>query len=346
VAPRTDPLDLSDLAARVRAGRIRAVARAITIVESDDPAREELIDLLEPHTGRADVIGVTGPPGAGKSSLIDRMIGELRQGGSRRGGRPRAGGSSSSGGEERRGRVAVVAVDPTSPFSGGALLGDRLRMGRHHADPGVYIRSMATRGHGGGLGLATGEAITVLDAAGYETIIVETVGVGQSEVEIISLADVILVVVVPGAGDEIQALKAGIMEIGDIYVVNKSDRDGADELAATLKAALRMEDTEPRIVLTSATESRGIDELVREFTDTMAVYRESGERARRRSDRRAAALERIALATLRRRLDEAGLFPAHGRDLSEELRNTTQPYRLVRERLRRLLPEGPQEEQS
>jgi LAO/AO transport system kinase len=317
------------------------VARAITIVESDDPAREELIDLLQPHAAGADVIGVTGPPGAGKSSLIDRMISELRGTGAARGGgsgRGDPGGTGSPGAPG--GSVAVVAVDPTSPFTGGALLGDRLRMGRHHADPGVYIRSMATRGHGGGLGLATGEAITVLDAAGYDTIIVETVGVGQSEVEIISLADVILVVIVPGAGDEVQALKAGIMEIGDIYVVNKADRDGADELAATLKAALRTEEAEPRIALTSATENRGVAELVGEVRKTMAAYRESGERARRRSDRKAAALERIALATLRRRLDEAGLFPAHGRDLPEELRNTTEPYRLVRERLRRLLPES------
>ena len=317
--------ELSDLAARVRAGKTRAIARAVTIVESDDPAREVLIDLLHPHTGTARVIGVTGPPGAGKSSLIDRLIGEFRGGGD---------------------RVAVVAVDPTSPFSGGALLGDRLRMGGHAKDPGVYIRSMATRGHGGGLALATGEAISVLDAARFDTIIVETVGVGQSEVEIISLADVILVVIVPGAGDEIQALKAGIMEIGDIYVVNKADRDGAEELAATLKAALRMEEREPRVQLTSATENDGIPALVDAILATIREHRTNGELARRRSDRKAAALERIALATLRRRLDAAELFPAHGADLPEELRNTSTPYRLVRERLGKLLPElRPEEEE-
>jgi LAO/AO transport system ATPase len=176
---------------------------------------------------------VTGPPGAGKSTLIDQLVRQFRHDGNQR----RGDGSSA---------VAVIAVDPTSPFTGGALLGDRLRMGSHAGDRKVFIRSMATRGHGGGLALATGEAILVLDAAGFDTIIVETVGVGQSEVEIISLADVILVVIVPGAGDEIQALKAGIMEIGDIYVVNKADREGADELAATLQAALRMEDKPSR----------------------------------------------------------------------------------------------------
>ncbi|MFW5728213.1 MAG: methylmalonyl Co-A mutase-associated GTPase MeaB [Spirochaetota bacterium] len=311
-------IDPAELAARVRAGKTRAIARAVTIVESDDPAREALVDLLHPHTGRARVIGVTGPPGAGKSSLIDRLIGEFRGAGD---------------------RVAVIAVDPTSPFSGGALLGDRLRMGRHATDPGVYIRSMATRGHGGGLALATGEAISVLDAARFDPIIVETVGVGQSEVEIISLADVILVVIVPGAGDEIQALKAGIMEIGDIYVVNKADRDGAEELAATLTAALRMEDKEPRVRLTSATEDTGVTALADEILATMQEHRATGELARRRSDRKAAALERIALATLRRRLDDAGLFPAHGVDLPEDLRDTSTPYRLVRERLGALLPE-------
>lgn len=321
--------ELAALAEGVRAGKVRSIARAITIVESDDPRREELIDLLHPWTGRARVIGVTGPPGAGKSSLIDRMITALR-----RGGTPAAE------------RVAVIAVDPTSPFSGGALLGDRLRMGGHAGDAGVYIRSMATRGHGGGLALASGEAISVLDAAGYSPIIVETVGVGQSEVEIISLADVILVVVVPGAGDEIQALKAGIMEIGDIYVVNKADRDGAEELAATLNAALRMEDKEPRIQLTSATDGSGVGDLVGRIHDTIEEYRQSGELDRRRSDRKAAALERIAMATLRRRLEEADLFPRHGAELPEELRNTPSPYRLVRERLAGLIRPAPGKEDS
>ncbi len=326
--------ELHGLADRVRAGKVRAIARAITIVESDDPAREELIDLLYPHTGGARIVGVTGPPGAGKSTLIDQLVRELR--------RP---GDGSSGG----GSVAVIAVDPTSPFTGGALLGDRLRMGRHAGDSKVFIRSMATRGHGGGLGLATGEAILVLDAAGFETIIVETVGVGQSEVEIISLADVILVVIVPGAGDEIQALKAGIMEIGDIYVVNKSDREGADELAATLQAALRMEDKEPRIEQTVAADGAGVRELVTRILDTLEEQRASGELARRRSDRRAAALERIAMATLRRWLDEAALFPKRGVDLPEEVRETTSPYHLVRDRLAELLPHlklGRNEEES
>ena len=233
------------LAARVLAGDPRAAARAISLVEDESPAGAALVRDIFSHTGRAYLTGVTGAPGAGKSTLVDRLIGELR----------------------RSGRtVGVVAVDPTSPFSGGAILGDRVRMQAHVADPGVFIRSMATRGHLGGLARATAEAALVLDAAGRDIVLIETVGVGQDEVDIVRTADVSIVVLVPGAGDDVQALKAGIMEIADIFVVNKADREGADRTVASIEAMLSLESFEggrwrPPIVKTEATTGKGIAEL-------------------------------------------------------------------------------------
>jgi LAO/AO transport system kinase len=200
------PDPISDL---VVAGDPRAIARAISIVEDDAGAGAALIGQLYPHTGRAYLIGVTGAPGVGKSTLVDRLVAEAR----------------------RAGRtVAVLAVDPTSPFSGGAILGDRVRMSTHAHDAGVFVRSMATRGHLGGLAAATSDAALVFDAAGKDVVIIETVGVGQDEVDIVRTADVSIVMLAPGAGDDVQALKAGIMEIADIFVVNKADRDGADQV--------------------------------------------------------------------------------------------------------------------
>jgi LAO/AO transport system kinase len=235
----------ASLAAGVLAGDPRAVARAVSLVEDETPAGARLLQSVFPKTGRAQLIGVTGPPGAGKSTLVDRLTKEIRQDGQ---------------------EVGVIAVDPTSPFTGGAVLGDRVRMGRHFSDPGVFIRSMATRGIQGGLARATGDAALILDAAGKHTIIIETVGVGQGEVEIAAAADVSVVVLVPTSGDAVQALKAGVMEIGDIFVVNQSDRDGADRLVETIAAsqALRAAgpaEWRPPIFKTVATTGEGIPEL-------------------------------------------------------------------------------------
>jgi LAO/AO transport system kinase len=230
---------------RILAGDARAVARAISKVEDNVGDAAELMKAVFPHTGRGLIVGITGAPGAGKSSLVDKLAGLYR---------------------ERGERVGIVCIDPSSPFSGGAILGDRIRMQTLGLDPGVFIRSMATRGHLGGLSRATVDAVAILDAAGFEKIIVETVGVGQDEVEIVKAADVSVVVLVPGMGDDVQALKAGIMEISDVFVINKSDRDGVHrtekELEAMLSLTMRPDLWQPLIVKTVATENKGIAELV------------------------------------------------------------------------------------
>ena len=208
-----------DLLDRLRAGDVRAVARCISMVEEGVPSAVDVLRGAFPHTGRATVLGVTGSPGAGKSSLVDRLVGSYREAGH---------------------RVAVVAVDPSSAYSGGAILGDRVRMMRHATDDGVFIRSMATRGHLGGLSRATNDVIDLLDAAGYDPILVETVGVGQDEVDVVKTADAVAVVLVPGMGDDIQAIKAGILEIADLFVINKADREGADRLQAELDYMLAL----------------------------------------------------------------------------------------------------------
>jgi LAO/AO transport system kinase len=258
----------------VRAGDVRAIARAISIVEDARPEAAALLSLLFPHAGQAVVVGVTGPPGSGKSTLVDRMTAHYRRQGR---------------------RVGIVAVDPTSPYSGGAILGDRIRMQAHATDDGVFIRSMATRGHLGGLAAATSHVLTILGAAGKDVIIVETVGVGQDEVDIVGAADVSIVVLVPGLGDEVQALKAGIMEIADVFVVNKADREGVLRVVAEIESMLSLAPPgaeRPAIVETVATAGQGVAELLAAVEDFRARAGASG------------LLERKQRAHLRQQFEE------------------------------------------
>ncbi|MGC2695724.1 MAG: methylmalonyl Co-A mutase-associated GTPase MeaB [Candidatus Angelobacter sp.] len=229
---------------RIRAGDVRSLARAISTIEDNRPESRSLLKAIFNYTGRARIIGMTGAPGAGKSTLVDHLAREYRR---------------------LKRTVGIIAVDPTSPYTGGAILGDRIRMQAHHADPGIYIRSMATRGNLGGLARATTDAATVLDAAGKDIVLIETVGVGQDEIDIVRLADVTVVILVPGMGDDVQTIKAGIMEIADIFVINKSDRDGADRVEREIRSmqslAVRSDKWTPPIVKTVASEGKGVTDL-------------------------------------------------------------------------------------
>ncbi|MFC7966044.1 methylmalonyl Co-A mutase-associated GTPase MeaB [Streptomyces cinereoruber] len=282
-------VDVPALVAQAREGRPRAVARLISLVEGASPQLREVMAALAPLTGGAYVVGLTGSPGVGKSTSTSALVTAYRRAGK---------------------RVGVLAVDPSSPFSGGALLGDRVRMSDHASDPGVYIRSMATRGHLGGLAWSAPQAIRVLDAAGCEVILVETVGVGQSEVEIASQADTSVVLLAPGMGDGIQAAKAGILEIGDVYVVNKADRDGADSTARELNHMLGLGearapgDWRPPIVKTVAARGEGVDEVVEALEKHRAWMEEHGVLAERRRARASREVETIAVTALRERIGD------------------------------------------
>ncbi len=281
-------VDVPALVDSARAGSPRAVARLISLVEDAHPALREIMAALAPHTGHAHIIGITGSPGVGKSTSTNALVGAFRARGK---------------------RIGVLAVDPSSPFSGGALLGDRVRMQDHALDPEVYIRSMASRGHLGGLSWSTPQALRVLDAAGCEVILVETVGVGQSEVEIVGLADTTIVLLAPGMGDGIQAAKAGILEIGDIFVVNKADREGADATVRDIRHMVNLGEREddpwrPPVLKTVAAKLEGVDEVMSAIDTHVEWMVERGELAERRRRRAADEIEAITVGALRAKIGD------------------------------------------
>ena len=278
--------DVATLVARAREGDPRSVARLISLVEDGSPELPAVAAALAPWAGRAQVVGLTGSPGVGKSTTTNELVRELRRAGH---------------------RVGVLAVDPSSPFTGGAILGDRIRMQEHTTDAGVYIRSMSSRGQLGGLAAAAPQAVRVLEGAGCEVILVETVGVGQAEVEIASLADTTLVLLAPGMGDAIQAVKAGILEIADVFVVNKADRPGADATYRDIQGMLALGERaagewRPQVVRAVAVKNEGIDDVVAAIAKHRAWLESSGNLTARRERRAAVEVEAIALGTLRARI--------------------------------------------
>lgn len=282
--PRRTP-PVAELVERAREGDSRAVARLISLVEDESPLLREVMAALSPYAGHAHIVGITGSPGVGKSTSTSALVTAYRATGK---------------------RVAVLAVDPSSPFSGGALLGDRVRMQDHALDKGVYIRSMASRGHLGGLSWSTPQALRVLDAAGFDVVFVETVGVGQSEVEIAGMADTTIILLAPGMGDGIQAAKAGILEVGDLYVVNKADRDGVQNVTRDLRHMLALAERAegawvPPILKTVASRNEGVDEVVTAIEDRLAWMRGNGVLDERRRSRARDEIEAIAMTALRTR---------------------------------------------
>ena len=298
----------------MRSGDTRALARAISTVENRAPGWSDLLKALFPHTGKASVIGLTGSPGAGKSTLVDQLARLYRK---------------------QNQTVGIVAVDPTSPYTGGAILGDRIRMQEHYSDPGIYIRSMATRGSLGGLARTTADVTTVIDASGRDVILIETVGVGQDEVDIVRLAEITIVILVPGMGDDVQTIKAGIMEIADIFVINKSDRDGAENVEKEIRAlqslAMRHDGWTPPIVKTVASDGTGVAELVSAIGEYEA-YLQKENRALKKSvenwqERLVEMLRDTMLEKARQQLGDGQL----GRLAAEVAEHKRDPYTLVEE---------------
>ncbi len=304
---------------QILAGDIRAISRAITAIENHHPEAEEILRRVFPHTGKGYLAGITGAPGTGKSTLVDRLASHYRR---------------------AQQRVGIIAVDPTSPFTGGAILGDRIRMQGHASDTGIFIRSMATRGFLGGLARATAEVALLLDAAGKQSVLIETVGVGQDEIDIVRLADCIVVVMVPGLGDDIQNMKAGLMEIADIFVLNKSDREGADRLEQQLHAMLQLaperEGWRPPVVRTVATENKGIEALAK----AIAEFRERFATSKQRHEKKIEHWKQRLMEMLETRLLERALDGAAGEKLLAELAESvaerrTDPFSAVSEILKR-----------
>ena len=315
---------IEDWVDRIRAGEVRALTRPISVIEDNRPEAAPLLKALFPFSGKARVIGLTGSPGAGKSTLVDQLAREYR----------------------KQGRtLGIIAVDPTSPYTGGAILGDRIRMQAHHADSGIFIRSMATRGNLGGLARATTDVATALDASGKDVVLIETVGVGQDEIDIVRLADVTIVILVPGMGDDVQTIKVGIMEIADIFVINKSDREGADRVEREIRAmqslALRSDQWTPPIVKTVATEGKGIPELAvtignyEQFLqkqDLLLKKKTANWRERLTEMLRESLLEKL----LNERMKEGDLSRLAA-DIAEHRRD---PYSLVEEIVRKFAASG------
>lgn len=315
---------MKTLVKQILQGETRSIARAISLIENDAPQKEQLIDELYPHCGKAQVWGLTGAPGAGKSTLVDKIITLVRGNGQ---------------------KVAVIAIDPSSPFTGGAILGDRLRMQRHALDDQVFIRSMASRGHLGGIAGATRDAVKVFDAAGFDLIIIETIGVGQNEIEVVTLADIVLLVLVPGLGDDIQALKAGIMEIGDLFIINKKDREGAEKLKTEVEYVLHFKNNltaQPSnpVIMTSATLNEGITEVVQAAGQYFTYLEQSGQLTERRRQRLMREFKAIIYSKIHQVVEDRYAIDARVQELTELVwRHHQKPYQLINQRLQTILKE-------
>jgi LAO/AO transport system kinase len=311
--------DVNNWADQIRAGEVRAISRAITAIENNQPEAEQLLRAVFPFTGQAFLVGLTGAPGTGKSTLVDRLAAHYRK---------------------QQQTIGIIAVDPTSAFTGGAILGDRIRMQGHATDAGIYIRSMATRGFLGGLARSTSEVALLLDAAGKRIVLIETVGVGQDEIDIVRLADCTVVVLMPGMGDDIQNMKAGLMEIGDIFVVNKSDREGADRLEQQLHAMLELvperDAWKPPVVRTIATDNKGIDTLasaIEDFRKNSLAH--SGSQTRKATHWKQRLLELLESRLLERVLGGAGGEAALDELAGEVAARRLDPFSAVSELLKR-----------